>query len=816
MKREGTPSVAPRDQPDAERFSRQLTDLLAEMVRTEARAVPEQWSGMAPGARLGRFELVRELGRGGFGVVWEARDLELGRAVAIKLIRPGARVAAHGSEWLRREAVAVARLNHPGIVTLFDVGQGPGGLYLVLELLRGETLAERLRRGPLSRDEVLRVGAGVARALEHAHAAGVTHRDLTPGNVHLGQDGRVKVLDFGLSSLLGRTAASSGGTGPYMAPEQWRGEPGDGRTDLFALGAILHQALCGRPPYRAEGEDREVLQPGPTPELPLGAAQPALRGLVRRLVERDPARRPGSAAQVRQTLERLRRWHGRVGVRAGAGLLLLAALAALGWAAWWRLRPEPLSTVPGAEERYREAMDCWLRLSAGGGGGARCAEGFRAALALDPGLPQAHLRLAMALAIPGHEREKWAPHLEAALAAAPRMSPRDAELARALDARLAGRVDEARRQYQALLDEDPADLDALDGAAALAVQRDDWEGVEPLVRKQLALGRNSADLRDTLVESLGRRARLDQVRAELERLWPLRTSAELAPVVVNATAWCGEPGRGIEAAQDAVAANGERSLLTLATAFSSAGRFAEVEATWRRYLAQHPELAASAPLATSIAAQGRVREAQRALDEAAAARGAAPNWNLQEALISAASWDARQVRRPAEQCAEVDPVYCVMLALPLRLLGDDAAADRVAAAIPPGTITALEDQALREWRAGDMDRALATLAVAEAKDVWPVEGLPPAWLTAVVASSAGDHRAALAAVKRYQRLPPRGYHRAWTWPRALLVQARAEAALGRPDEARATLSRLLSLWAKADPDLPGLGEARALRATLRP
>ena len=226
-----------------------VSGFLRQMSRIPDEAEGDLWAArLHPGLSVNRFELVRELGRGGFGVVYEAADGELGRTVALKLVKPGTRIAARGGQWLLREAEAVARLNHPNIVTLHDLGQGQTGAYLVFELLRGRSLAARLRDGPITPDEVIDVGIAVARALVHAHGAGVIHRDLTAANVHLTEEGGVKVLDFGLAHLFGRDGANDGGTPAYMAPEQWEGDQGDARTDLFALGVILFQECQGTKP----------------------------------------------------------------------------------------------------------------------------------------------------------------------------------------------------------------------------------------------------------------------------------------------------------------------------------------------------------------------------------------------------------------------------------------------------------------------------------------------------------------------------------------------------------------------------------------
>lgn len=275
-----------------------LSALLAELVRA-----PEHRSeapGPIKGTVIGRFELVRELGHGGFGVVWEARDLELERSVALKLLRPGKKVELR-EETPRREAEAVARLSHDNIVALHDVGKSEDGLYLVLELLQGRTLADRLAEGPVSLRETLRIAVEVAKGMSYAHAQGVVHRDLTPGNIFLCDDGRVKMLDFGLAHAFGQRR-QPGGTPAYMAPEQWREAPEDERTDVFALGTILYRMLADALPF-----DGEKATTGgrlaPTLEIP---DAPELGTLVSRMLEKDPVKRPRDGSQVLRQIEQCR------------------------------------------------------------------------------------------------------------------------------------------------------------------------------------------------------------------------------------------------------------------------------------------------------------------------------------------------------------------------------------------------------------------------------------------------------------------------------------------------------------------------------
>ena len=339
--RRGESGDSPGEPQSYERISTQLSALLADMVRAQEIAV-DAWSpDLQPGGAVGRFQIVRELGRGGFGVVFEASDGDLGRTVALKVVKAGTRIAARGSQWLLREAEAVARLNHPNIVTLHDLGQAASGPYLVFELLRGRSLAEKLRAGPLPVDEVIEVGIAVARALVHAHGAGVVHRDLTAANVHLTEEGEVKVLDFGLAHLFGRDGANDGGTPAYMAPEQWEGDQGDARTDLFAFGVILFQALTGSFPYQVDRGWSEALEPGETPRLPRRCAPKRLRRLVRSLLDREPELRPSSARAVRDVLLELRAHRGNAIRRRVLWTAVGTAAVAVAAAVWIYLQRQP-------------------------------------------------------------------------------------------------------------------------------------------------------------------------------------------------------------------------------------------------------------------------------------------------------------------------------------------------------------------------------------------------------------------------------------------------------------------------------------------
>ncbi|MGA8891006.1 MAG: protein kinase [Anaeromyxobacteraceae bacterium] len=270
---------------------------LAREVFAQDGATASSWDGaLHAGAVVGRFELVRELGRGGFGSVWEARDTRLKRRVAFKAVEHHA--LADADEAALAEAEAAAHLSHPNIVTLFDVGRSEHGPYLVMELLSGRSVRDATRVGPLAAGEALRVAIEVLRGLEHAHGKGILHRDLTPANVFLCDDGAVKLLDLGLSRALAGTHApvpTSAGTPGYAPPERLRGEPEDARSDLFGVGALLLLMLSGKKPGDDAQADARRLK-----------ASPTLARLVERLLDSDPSRRPASAAEVRSELERIR------------------------------------------------------------------------------------------------------------------------------------------------------------------------------------------------------------------------------------------------------------------------------------------------------------------------------------------------------------------------------------------------------------------------------------------------------------------------------------------------------------------------------
>ena len=312
------------------------------------------------GDTVGAYEILDSIGRGGMGEVFRARDPRMGREVAIKVSLDAF------PQRFAREVHAVAALNHPNICTLHDVGPD----YLVMELVDGPTLAERIAEGPLPLDEALRIARQIADALDAAHERGIVHRDLKPGNIKVKPNGTVKVLDFGLAKVGGTPVASSDfsptlslqatqagvilGTAAYMSPEQARGRAVDSRADIWAFGVVLYEMVVGRRAF--DGEDltdtlASVVKVAPD----ISAAPPQLRRLLTKCLQKDPAKRLRHIGDAWDLLE-----EGRVAApieastRARPGALrflpwiaaavLLAALAPLAWSHFRETVP-PLETI---------------------------------------------------------------------------------------------------------------------------------------------------------------------------------------------------------------------------------------------------------------------------------------------------------------------------------------------------------------------------------------------------------------------------------------------------------------------------------------
>ena len=281
---------------------------------------------LAPGTRINHYDVIAKLGEGGMGEVYRALDSTLGRHVALKVLPPDLAQDPVRIERFRREARTVAALNHPHIVTIYSVEQdaASGAVFLTMELVEGESLDRRLPTGGLSVPKLLDLAATLADALAAAHDKHIVHRDLKPGNVMLTADGRLKVLDFGLAKTTDPAAASAEtktdlrttegvtlGTVPYMSPEQLEGQELDGRSDVFALGILLHEAATGSRPFRG-GSKAAVMSSilrDPTP--PLGDQRSDLPAafvrLIARCLEKDRNRRIQTARDVRNEVDQIRR-----------------------------------------------------------------------------------------------------------------------------------------------------------------------------------------------------------------------------------------------------------------------------------------------------------------------------------------------------------------------------------------------------------------------------------------------------------------------------------------------------------------------------
>jgi len=340
------------------------------------------------GTRLGPYEIQAAIGSGGMGEVYRARDTRLDRTVAIKVLPRGASADPDGRARFEREATTIAGLNHAHICTLHDVGNHDGVMFLVMELLNGETLADRLRRGPLPLKQALEVATEIADALAAAHGHGIIHRDLKPGNVMLTKAGgarpgssQAKLLDFGLAKLKGHgqqpaapnaagTPAQSGpltaegmivGTLEYIAPEQLEGKPADARTDIFAFGAVVFEMLTGRKAF--VGRSRASLMSAIlTSEPPaVSSVQSAAPSALDRVIQKCLAKDPEDRWQTARDLESELTWiadggaqpvtaavQSRAGVRmlrAAVAILSLALVASLG-GIWMLRRQSPAPSHP--------------------------------------------------------------------------------------------------------------------------------------------------------------------------------------------------------------------------------------------------------------------------------------------------------------------------------------------------------------------------------------------------------------------------------------------------------------------------------------
>ena len=331
---------------------------------------------LSPGSRFGPYEVAGEIGAGGMGVVYRATDTTLDRDVAIKVLPESMASDAERIARFDREAKTLASLNHPNIAQIYGLERSDGTTALVMELVEGPTLADRIERGALPADEALGIAMQIAEALEAAHGQAIVHRDLKPANIKLRPDGTVKVLDFGIAKALEPENLTSGpqspmmttpatmagvilGTAAYMSPEQAKGKVVDQRTDIWAFGVLLYEMLTGQLAFGAEDVPttlaRVIANETDLDSLP-AATSPALRQTLMLCLQKDVRKRVADIRDVRLALEGAFEtevhqttdagavaqpvWSRRLLVPAAA-LVVRAVLA--GFSVWIRMQPEPLS-----------------------------------------------------------------------------------------------------------------------------------------------------------------------------------------------------------------------------------------------------------------------------------------------------------------------------------------------------------------------------------------------------------------------------------------------------------------------------------------
>jgi Tol biopolymer transport system component len=311
-------------------------------------------SAFRPGQRVGPYRLLGEIGRGGLGVVFLAADARLDRKVALKLLPAWRSADPEARARFRREAMAAAALDHPGVCTVYEIGDSDDEApYIAMAYVEGESLRDRIARGPLSVATAIDIAIQMASALGHAHERGIVHRDIKPANVMVTPEGEARLVDFGIAKLKGAATAltrqgATPGTVAYMSPEQTRGGEVDQRTDIWATGVVLYEMIAGRPPFGGDNEQARaygILNQDPDPLASVRPGIPrSLDRIVARALAKDPARRYRRIGELSGDLEAARdrphwrgparpRGFGALRGRTGRRVLLGALLAAAGLAA---------------------------------------------------------------------------------------------------------------------------------------------------------------------------------------------------------------------------------------------------------------------------------------------------------------------------------------------------------------------------------------------------------------------------------------------------------------------------------------------------
>jgi eukaryotic-like serine/threonine-protein kinase len=588
-----------------------ITDdpFLAEVARIPARAgVPPSDPPLRPGDAVGRFVVVSELGRGGMGVVYAAEDRTLGRTVALKVLLPTE--DDRRRRRFLREARAAAAISHPGIAVVYEISEIDGRVVIAMELVRGRTLRARLAEGVLPVAEAARVGRAIASALGRAHERGVVHRDLKPENVMIGDDGQIKLLDFGLAKPIveggaelgtATTATEDGrlvGTPSYMSPEQAKSRPVDARSDVFSFGVMLYEMLTGRRPFAGPtvielfiALDRDE----PAPPSQVNPRVPAaIERVVLRCLQKDPAARYADGGALLADLDRAASPRSSRFGRIAAAAIAVLAIAAAGAGALVMRRappwvPVPITDLPAPRSSRPEAVAAYQASLASMREGASPGDGLRRALELDPDLAEAHLQM-----VP--------------LAMEHRMETARAHFRRAEELR------------SALGERDRAMLDAFEPL----VQRQPADWAETNRRLEAALTRFAGDVELWYLLGLGR-ANYDDMEASVR---DFRRAIELDPAFAPAyasmgmdLAYLGRFDEALGAVDRCLAVRpGSEACLRIATrVYAARGECDAMEGTTRRMLAAGSEAYFAYPvLADALAAGDRpiatVREAIRQAD----------------------------------------------------------------------------------------------------------------------------------------------------------------------------------------------------------
>jgi serine/threonine-protein kinase len=563
----------------SDRGDRGSTDDDADSLLRAVADAPERIPEVVP-ERLGHFRIVGKLGQGGMGIVYRAHDERLRRTVALKVLPLAFARDEERRRRFLREARSAAALTHANIATVHDVAEDGGRIFIVMEIVEGEGLRDRVARGPVPPREAMRIARGIARGLARAHAAGVVHRDLKPDNVRLDAEGEPKILDFGLATLretgapLGKTALGTAetesvgtmegrilGTPQYMSPEQARGDAVDARSDLFSLGAVIYEMCAGRRPFAGTSSAEvlaAILRDEPSPLRELAPEVPAeLAAVVERSMAKSPVDRFRDARELLDALEAIPAdasagsataversgGHPRVGRLAALSIGTVAvAVAIFFFVARERAWPQRASSAPAAGAafpgRVRAITDWPPPKTSSHEAATLYAEGLQAlrdaslvlfrsdllrAVALDGHFAAARLRLAINSEIP----EEAQRHLAAATQSRASLDERDLRLLSFADAVMRNPSQREKRYGAAreLARDLPDDSEALFWAAAALKWSDAQDEARALLERAVRVDPKFAGAEFSITEIADLQGDLDGVLAASDRCLAIQPRA---------------------------------------------------------------------------------------------------------------------------------------------------------------------------------------------------------------------------------------------------------------------------------------------------